>query len=130
MTCFQLRALGLVLLSACLHVAPIHAHHSGAMFDRSKTLTLIGTVKEYQFVNPHVWIELMVPGKSAVLVQWSIEAESPPLMARLGLKPKTLRAGDRVTVRTHPLRDGRPGGSFVSLTLADGKQFGTRIQLP
>ncbi len=97
------------------------AHHSGAMFDRTKQVTLAGTVKEYQFANPHVWIEVMVAGKDGKPIQWSIEGEGPPIMARMGLGPSRLKVGDKVTVQAHPLRDGRSGGSFIAITLADGK---------
>jgi hypothetical protein len=100
------------------------AHHSGAMFDRSQTVTLVGTVKEYQFTNPHVWIEVLVPGKDGAPVQWSIEGEAPLGMARMGLKPKTLKAGDAITIKAHPLRDGRTGGSFISVVLSDGTTIG------
>jgi hypothetical protein len=111
---------------------PALAHHSGAMFDRTKTVELIGTIKQYQFSNPHVWIEVMVPpsgkarkegqkeGKSEP-VQWSIEGEGPSIMARMGLGPSVLKAGDKVTIKAHPLRDGRSGGSFIAITLPDGK---------
>jgi len=79
-----------------LVLAPLAmAHHSGAMFDQSKTVELIGTVKEYQFSNPHVWIELMVPDKKGKSAQWSIEGEAPQMMARMGLKPKVLKAATR-----------------------------------
>ncbi len=120
----------LLLLPALLSPHSVGAHHSGAMFDRSKTVTLAGTIKEYQFTNPHVWIEVMVPAKKGGAVQWSIEGESPALMSRLGLKPGALKAGDKVTVKTHPLRDGRSGGSFVSIELADGKVISAHIRAP
>lgn len=100
------------------------AHHSGAMFNQAKSVTLTGTVKEYQFTHPHVWIELLVPDARGKPVQWSIEGEGPQIMARIGLKPKALKAGDKVTLRAHPLRDGRAGGSFITMTLADGKVIG------
>jgi hypothetical protein len=111
-------------LSLCAVAAIATAHHSGAMFDQAKTVTLAGTIKEYQFTNPHVWIEMMVVDAKGKLVQWSIEGEGPSLMARMGLKPKALQPGDKVTLKTHPLRDGRPGGSFITLTLADGRVIG------
>ena len=104
--------------------APALAHHSGAMFDRTKTVELSGTIKQYQFANPHVWIEVVVPGKKskdAAPVQWSIEGEGPAIMVRMGLGPSVLKTGDKVTIKAHPLRDGRPGGSFISITLPDGK---------
>jgi hypothetical protein len=110
---------------------PALAHHSGAMFDRTKTVELVGTIKEYQFSNPHVWIEVLVPpagqgkaqGKKAAAdpVQWSVEGEGPSIMARIGLGPSVLKAGDKVTIKLHPLRDGRSGGSLISITLADGR---------
>jgi hypothetical protein len=111
-------------LALCAVATIATAHHSGAMFDQAKTITLAGTIKEYQFTNPHVWIELMVSDAKGKPVQWSIEGEGPQLMARLGLKPKALQPGQKVTLKAHPLRDGRPGGSFVTLTLADGKVIG------
>jgi len=112
-------------LTGVLMLAPAAmAHHSGAMFDQAKTVELVGTIKEYQFSNPHVWIEVMVPDKKGKPAQWSIEGEAPQLMARMGLKPKALKAGDKVTMRAHPLRDGRTGGSFISITLEDGKTIG------
>ena len=104
--------------------APALAHHSGAMFDRTRTVELSGTIKQYQFANPHVWIEVVVPAqknKATAPVQWSIEGEGPAIMARMGLGPSALKAGDKVTIKAHPLRDGRPGGSFISVTLPDGK---------
>jgi hypothetical protein len=113
-----------LLAAMVLCGVPALAHHSGAMFDRTKTVELVGTIKEYQFANPHVWIEVMVApsGKKAgEPVQWSIEGEGPSIMARMGLGPSVLKPGDKVTVRTHPLRDGRSGGSLISVTLADGR---------
>ena len=94
------------------------------MFDQSKSVTFVGTVKEYQFTHPHVWIEVMVPDAKGKPVQWSIEGEGPQIMARIGLKPRALKAGDKVTLKAHPLRDGRPGGSFITLTLPDGQVIG------
>jgi hypothetical protein len=114
--------------------APALAHHSGAMFDRTKTVELSGTIKQYQFTNPHVWIEVVVPekvvpgkkGKDAATGQWSIEGEGPAIMARMGLGPSVLKSGDKVTIKAHPLRDGRTGGSFISITLPDGKVIATK----
>ena len=108
----------------CALATAASAHHSGAMFDQAKTITLAGTVKEYQFTNPHVWIALMVPDARGKPVPWRIEGDGPQIMARIGLKPKALQAGEKVTLKAHPLRDGRPGGSFIALTLADGRVVG------
>lgn len=119
------RLAGLLLVLAV--AVPALAHHSGAMFDRTKTVELNGTIKQYQFSNPHVWIEVMVPpdakkkDSAATPVQWSIEGEGPSIMARMGLGPSVLKAGDKVIVKAHPLRDGRTGGSLITVTLADGR---------
>lgn len=96
------------------------AHHSGAMFDRLKAVTLTGEVKEYVFENPHVWIELIVAAKNGKKTQWGIEGEGPRMMSRMGLSPVTLKPGDKVTIHAHPLRDGRPGGSFMDIKMPDG----------
>ena len=110
-------AVGLPLLLA---VAPASAHHSGAMFDANKDVTLNGTIKELQWTNPHSWVELMVPdaGKD---VQWSFEMEGPNVMHREGWNPKIILPGDHVTIVAHPLKDGRSGGSLVSIKLPDGR---------
>ena len=102
------------------------AHHSGAPFDRSRTVTLEGSIKEYQFENPHVWIEVLVPDGEGNTTQWSIEGEGRATMTRLGLGRTSLSPGDAVTVRAHPLRDGRPAGSFIEITLPDGKVVSAR----
>jgi hypothetical protein len=122
------RWLGLfVSLAVCAGGAAV-AHHSSAMFDRTRTVDLAGTVKQYQFSNPHVWIEMIVPAKGGHEAQWSIEGEAPMIMARMGLGPTRLKVGDKITVRAHPLRDGRPGGSFIAITLANGSTI-TSTQL-
>ena len=123
-------ALGLMAGVAFLGlVVPADAHHSGAMFDRSKTLSLKGVVKDYQFANPHSWIDLAVKDADGKTTTWAIEAQTPTYMRRIGLPPSLLKAGDEVTIRTHPLRDGRTGGSFVDLTTADGKVLGAQPSL-
>lgn len=102
------------------------AHHSAAMFDAAKTDTLVGTVSQYQFENPHAWIYLMVVGANGTQKQYSIEMTSPNLLQRAGWRPGTLKPGDKVTVKIHPLHDGAAGGSFVEITLPDGKVMDQR----
>ncbi len=107
-----------------LCAASAFAHHSFAAFDMTKTETLSGIVKEFQWRNPHSWIQMMVTDASGKTVEWSIEMSSPSGLSRQGWKQKTLQPGDKVTVVMHPLRDGEAGGSFVSGTLADGTKMG------
>ena len=99
------------------------AHHSGAMFDDATSATLSGTVKEFQWTNPHCWIQLEVPDAQG-MKEWSIEMGSPSVLFRGGWRPKSLQVGDRITVLIHPLRDGTTGALFVSATRADGSAIG------
>jgi hypothetical protein len=99
---------------------PAFAHHSGAMFDPSKTITVEGTVKEFQYTNPHSWLEVVVLGPDGKDVEWGFEAEGPSSLLRAGIKAKSLLPGDKITVVGHPMRDGRPAGSLMSVTKSDG----------
>ena len=115
---FLFRAGTLIL---CL---PLSAHHSFSGFDMQKSATIAGTVKEFQWVNPHCWIQMMTKDGSGAAVEWSIEMSAPSSLLRRGWKPRTLKPGDSITVVMHPLRDGQHGGSFVSGQLADGTSLG------
>jgi hypothetical protein len=111
------------LLSAMLILvfsAPAFAHHSGAMFDRDKTVQLTGTVVSFGWTNPHSWIEIDVPNASGGTDKWGVECNSPNTMARSGWRSTTLKPGDQVTISVHPLRDGTHGGRFITVKLADG----------
>jgi hypothetical protein len=109
------------LASLFLAVPAAIAHHSSAMFDRSQTLVLEGTIVEYQFTNPHTWIEVRVENDDGSATQWSVEASGRRPMVAMGLPPARLQPGDAVTVRAHPLRDGRNGALFIDITLPDGE---------
>lgn len=103
------------------------AHHSHAMFDSDKQVTLVGTVKQFDWSNPHCWIQLLVTDPSdpeAAPVEWSIEMNSPLALFRSGWKPGSLKPGDRISVVVNPLRDGRPGGQLLSAVGPDGKPIG------
>ena len=114
----------LALVAAAFSVAPLHAHHSGAMFDYDKSLTLVGTVKLFQWTNPHCWIELSVPGEKGA-EDWSVEMGAPLQLYQGGWKPGTLKAGDDIKVVARPTRDGaQKAGLFVSATRADGSPLG------
>src|SRR5512139_4182340 len=116
-----------LLLSSLLlagAATPSLAHHSFSMFDSDKEVVLKGTVKEFQWSNPHTWIQLNVTDASGKLVEWSIEGGSPNLVGRQGWKRNTFKPGDQVEITVHPLRDGQPGGSFVQAVLPDGRKLG------
>ena len=96
------------------------AHHSGAIFEDKKSTTLSGTVKAFQWTNPHCWIQLIVPGEQGP-TEWSVEMGSPSQLFHGGWKPKSVQPGDKITVVIHPMRDGTTAGLFVSATFADGR---------
>jgi hypothetical protein len=105
---------------------PALAHHSGSMFDPTKTVTVEGTVKEFQYTNPHSWLEIMVVGADGKAVEWGFEAEGPSTLLRAGIKAKSLLPGEKVTVVCHPMKDGRTAGSLMSVTKADGTVLSPR----
>src|SRR4051794_1779942 len=84
-----------VSLAGVLAGVPAYAHHSYAMFDSTKTMTLSGTVKQFQFTNPHSWIQVMAPGANGSLVEWSVQMGAPFELIRAGMGPQTLKPGDR-----------------------------------
>ena len=103
---------------------PVLAHHSFSMFDDKKEVVLKGEVKEFQWSNPHTWIQLNVTDASGKVVEWSIEGGSPNLVGRQGWKRNTFKPGDKVEITVHPMRDGQPGGSFMRAVLPDGRRLG------
>ena len=113
-------ALGAAL---ALGAVPASAHHSFAMFDNAKTVTLEGTVKEFQWTNPHSWVQLMVKDGSGKEVEWSIEGGSPNGLSRQGWKRTSMKPGDKAKIAIHPMKDGAPGGSLVEATV-DGAKIG------
>ena len=103
---------------------PTLAHHSPAAFDRTKEVTLVGTVKEFRWQNPHTWIEVIVPDTATKKdVLWGVELTSPTYLVRAGWKSNLIKPGDKVTIVVNPVRSGEPAGIFKSLTLADGRTF-------
>jgi Family of unknown function (DUF6152) len=100
------------------------AHHSFAMFDLGKDVTVEAVVKEVQFTNPHVWLQILVKDAAGTETEWSIESGAPGMMLRNGWKPSTLKSGDKVTLTMHPLRNGTPGGSLVRVKVPDGRTLG------
>jgi hypothetical protein len=126
----KLKVLGLAGIAVAMSAIPASAHHSFAMFDAAQQSTLAGTVKEFQWTNPHAWILLMVSNPQGQLDQWAIEMGGPGGLARQGWVPKTLKPGMNISVTIHPLRDGTHGGQFMAVTLPDGTQLGNPNAAP
>jgi hypothetical protein len=94
------------------------------MFDLTRTVTLEGTVREFQWTSPHVWIQLVVPGEDGQDVEWSIEGGVPNRLFRAGWRPNSFEPGDHVTVLANPMRDAGKAALFVGARLADSSTLG------
>jgi hypothetical protein len=99
------------------------AHHSFAMFDQARMLPLTGTVHDFQWTNPHAFIDIDVPNTSGGVDLWKVELNSPNNLERQGWHMHTIHPGDKVTVVINPLRDGAKGGLFVSVKLPNGREL-------
>jgi len=105
-------------------VRPAAAHHSGAGFDSGHVIELKGTIKEFQFKNPHTWIQVLVPDASGKVTEWSLEWGSPNSLGRQGYRPSTFPPGSKVTIRANPVKSGAPAGGFIAAKLEDGTVIG------
>ena len=110
----------LALTALAVVAGPALAHHSFAMFDQKKVVTISGTVKELQWTNPHVWLQVDVPTGGKVR-HWSFEGNSPNMLRRRGWSSTVVKPGDKITVKFNPLKNGDPGGGLLSIVGADGK---------
>ena len=100
------------------------AHHSGAMFDDTKEVTLTGTVKEFQYTNPHSWLLVDVKGADGKVTTWGFEAEGPSTLTRAGIRRSDLPPGTEITITGRPMKDGRPAAAWMKATrLSDNKEF-------
>jgi Family of unknown function (DUF6152) len=119
----NIRVLGTIGVAASLLAAPAFAHHSFAMFDATKNVTLQGTVKNFEWTNPHMWLYVVVQPAAGAPVEYPLEMMAVQGAVKLGWKPDSVRPGDKVSFEFHPLRDGHPGGQLISVVLSDGKKL-------
>ena len=108
---------------AAFAIQPVLAHHSGAGFG-DETKEISGTVKEFQFTNPHSWIQLNVADASGKIVEWSVEWGSPNQLGRDGYRPSTFAPGTKVSMKVRPMKNGAPIAGFVAAKFPDGKTIG------
>lgn len=118
------KILTIVAVLAAPLSAPVLAHHSYAMFDQSKLVSLEGSVVKFKWQNPHAWIEIDVPVEGK-MERWAIEMTSPNNLIQQGFKRTSLKPGDKVTLQINPLRSGAKGGSFQGVRLANGTTLGS-----
>ena len=99
------------------------AHHSGAMLERDKTITVEGTVKEFQYTNPHSWLLVDVKNKNGTVTTWGFEGEGPSTLQRAGIRPSDFTPGTKLKITGRPMKDGSPAAAWVDAVRADGKRF-------
>lgn len=120
----NLKWTGVLAAAMALGIAsPAVSHHSHAMFDHAKQVSVSGTVTEFVFRNPHVFLYVDVKGENGETVNYWVELSNLTNMILRGIGRTTFKPGDKVTVNLHPLKDGRPGGSYVTIAAADGKTY-------
>ena len=120
----SVRVLTWAVSAACLFCTAAWAHHSGAMFDRERTISITGVVQEFLWNNPHSSIKVQITERGSAPVIWAIEMNGPNNLVHEGWKRTTLKAGDKVTILVNPLRSGQPGGWYLSIRLPDGTTLG------
>jgi len=121
----RIRALAVVFAAIVLAWSlPALAHHSTAMFDRNTTITLSGTIAQFQWTNPHSWIQIRATGPDGTEQEWSIECDSPNSLSRRGWTLSMMKPGDVITLVVNPMKDGSNGALFVGMRLPDGREFG------
>jgi len=119
----SLQIVSLSAIAAAAFAASALAHHSFAMFDSQQTVTLDGTVKEFEWVNPHSWLRVMVKDeKTGQQMMWALELSSPSRLVTMGMRADSVKPGDAVSVTFHPLRNGARGGQFIQAVLPGGKK--------
>ncbi len=123
----NIKAFGLAATVAGLFAMPALAHHSFAMFDHEKTISISGTLKEFEWTNPHAWLHVVaVDAKTGRNVEWSFEMGSVGQISAQGWKADSVKPGDKITITGHPLKDGSRGGQYRSVTFADGRTIQQR----
>jgi hypothetical protein len=113
--------LALLVLAGFAFAVPAGAHHGGAVFDRSVQKQLMGTVKTFEYTNPHCWIWLDVANDKGGVDTWGFEGTSPNSLSRQGWSRTTLKPGDKITVFFYPLKDGSHGGSYIKAVRDNGE---------
>lgn len=120
----HLAVAGALALSLCVPSA--RAHHSMAMFDQTRKVTITGTVRQFEWTNPHCYIQLTVKGANGANEDWSMEMGAPMYLYAEGWRPSTVKPGSQINVTINPLRNGGKGGVVLTVTTMDGKPLGKK----
>ena len=109
---------GLLIVSV-----PVFAHHGTAVRDTNKTLTMKGTVTEWDWSNPHCLLQFDTKNEGGQIVHWIAETQNPAEMVSLGWGKASFKPGDEVIVALMPVKNGHPYGRIKQVVLPDGKTF-------
>jgi DNA/RNA endonuclease YhcR with UshA esterase domain len=116
----------LVLAAALFAAVPARSHHSNVAYEVNTVITVTGTVKEFQWVNPHTWLYVVVQDANGGTVEWACEGRAPSILRRAGWSPRVMEVGETVTVDLSPAKDGSPTGIIARVTKADGTILSNR----
>jgi hypothetical protein len=118
------RTAGFVVLAVAALTTRLQAHHSFAMFDHEKKISISGTLKEFEYTNPHCWLHVSAADTSSGrIVDWSFEMGSVGQVNAQGWKADTVKVGDKITIEAYPMKDGSRGGQYLAAKLEDGRSF-------
>ena len=120
----QIGGASLLLSGLTLASTSVYAHHSFAMFDATRSVSVNGTVKQVEYANPHVWVYLVVMNNRGQMETWGMEGGNLGGLYRMGWTKDSVKAGDKITMEVHPLKDGTTGGQIIRVTTSDGRVFG------
>jgi len=114
-------AAALLVLSACVVLPPpAVSHHSNVAYEVNKVVTITGVVREFQWVNPHTWVHVVVDDGKGGKVEWACEGRAPGVLLRAGWTRNSLKAGETVTIDMSPAKDGTRSSIIARVTKADG----------
>ena len=120
----KLKCAGIVAIAIAAFALQARAHHSFAMFDHEKMITVSGALKEFEWTNPHCWLHVAVADPATGrTVDWAFEMGSIGQVAAQGWKVDSVKTGDKITITGHPMKDGSRGGQYLSAMLPDGRSF-------
>jgi hypothetical protein len=126
----KVQVLCLAGMAVTLMAGQASAHHSFAMFDAEKTITLSGTVKELEWTNPHMWLYVMAADPTGKIQEYPLEMQGPGQSMKNGWKQDSVKPGDKVTVEMHPLRTGARGGQLMTVVLPSGQKLNVTGKAP
>ena len=117
LTCFA------AIASLFLMAAPLLAHHGGVAYDTDRSITLKGTITNFEWTNPHSQVHLDVTDDKGKVVHWDFETQPPSILIHAGWHRTSLKPGDQVTLVAVPAKNGSPIGLLRRVILADGAEL-------